>query len=51
MRRRRPCRVCGAPARAKGLCPTDYAYRARTGRDRPEELVVRHGVRLLERVA
>ena len=52
MARGRICRVCGwRPARAKGLCATDYRYRARTGRDRPEDLVVRHGQRVLERAA
>jgi hypothetical protein len=42
------CRVCAwRLAVAKGRCKTDHEYRRRTGRDRPEELVVAHGRRLL----
>lgn len=44
------CRVCGHPdIHAKDRCKTDYQYRRRTGTDRPEELIVRHGRRIMTR--
>lgn len=32
-----------------GECLTCYEYRRRTGRERPERLIVSHGRRILER--
>ncbi len=43
------CVVCEwAEATKAKRCGTCYAYRRRNGRDRPEELIVAHGRRLLE---
>lgn len=48
-RRNKLCIVCLVnPARANSRCHTDDTYRKRTGRDRPEQLIVRHGLRQLE---
>lgn len=45
----RLCVVCGwRPARRWGRCDACSAYLYRTKRDRPEELVVRHGRRMFE---
>jgi len=41
----RPCGNCwSAPARASERCPNCYAYWRRTGRERPEELIVAQNV-------
>lgn len=49
MARRRNCRNCGCgPVRANGRCHPCDTYRKRTGRERPEELIVAHGRRIIE---
>jgi hypothetical protein len=43
------CRRCWfAPARAKGLCQPCWAYKQRTGRDRPAEKIMRHVTRTID---
>jgi hypothetical protein len=43
------CRRCAfADVRADGLCASCYAYRQRTGRDRPVEAILRHIERTIE---
>jgi hypothetical protein len=45
------CHICEwRYAVVKGRCRTCYLYWRRTGRDRPEELVIRHAQRVLERM-
>lgn len=47
-KRKRKCRVClWRPATHRGRCVTCYNYWWRTGQERPEDLVVRHGRRVL----
>lgn len=44
------CRVCQfKPVHSDRLCFTCYQYRRRTGRDRPESVVVAHGRRIVAR--
>lgn len=45
------CSVCTwRPATHKGRCHTCYMFWRRNGFDRPEELVIQHGQRVLERM-
>lgn len=43
------CTNCGAHIYAKGLCRPCYAYKLRTGTERPEELIVAHNRRRFDR--
>lgn len=43
------CSNCGDDrARRKGLCDPCYQHKWRTGADRPESNVVKHGTRIIE---
>jgi len=42
------CRVCDwRRSWCKGLCQACYFYQRRTGRERPDELIVKHAKRVL----
>jgi len=43
-------RGCGSKVLACGLCRTCYEYQRRTGKPRPEHLIVSHGARIQERL-
>lgn len=43
------CHLCGAPVYALDRCRTCYEYRRRTGKERPQSLIVRAGLRFEER--
>lgn len=47
----RACPTCAwKPVRAGGECSTCWDYRHRTGRQRPEALIVAHGRRVADRL-